>query len=138
MKLLILAFVAINFSYALDLECNAPLAKHKKMKNFVIVNFSELLSDDPYAEGVRLLDKDARLRDNAFVENGVIMLSMHNGCDNYYELDLSYEGFKKILGGEIQSVQLNVKYNYPAYVDEYEETGEDFSLGTVSARCELI
>ncbi len=137
-KLLVCAFALTSISafagISFDVKCSAPKAKHASIRTFEITNFSGILAEDSYQDGADLLDRDARQYDTATVENGVISLSLNNGCDNAYDFTLSKAEFKNLLKNKTKKITVKLDYAYIPE-DENEANANGYAEGKLTATC---
>lgn len=133
-RFLAIIFICTSFNALASeaLKCSAPKALHSKVKTFFVGDINGHAQAQSY-----LLNLDARQEDPSYQNGELTVLSLHNGCDNYFEVSFNSEALRLILDKKTTSITGSFKYNYPASVEEYNETGADYSVGEVEINCEL-
>lgn len=130
-----LVYIFSLSSFAFDLECKSNV-EGLRVSNFIFENFSEILSNDSYAEGVAIRSLDAQQRDSAVVNNDQIELALHNGCDNYFLIRVNKDKYNALISGQKVIIDFELEYNYPSFIDEAGDN--EFTYGKTMVGCKLI
>lgn len=120
MKLYILFAVLISFFMLLStvraeemvLTCQTnDRSVPEHMRQFEVAELDKHASSEAYLPHLDARQYDPSVTD----ENGNLIISMHNGCDNYFEMTVFPSSFKDLLEGKESSMMIYLEYAIPDY-----------------------
>lgn len=110
---LLFVFTFLNSAMALDLSCKATKKAPSYVKEFIIGNADKIYQEaDSFIYRSYLVDGDANQVDPVDIKGIMTIFSLHNGCDNFFEINVKTEEMKSLLSGKTEEVELKLHYEY--------------------------